>query len=76
MRGNSAEAVTSLKALEDFMWESSWTRTKFLSEFKVAGMHYNRSLGLVYTVCISGGNNFKLYGILVCLFTVRENLAP
>ena len=33
MRGNSAEAVTSLKALEDFRWESSWTRTKFLSEF-------------------------------------------
>ena len=44
--------------------------------FKVAGMRYNRSLGLVYSVCISGGNNVKLYGILVCLFTGRENLAP
>ena len=46
------------------------------SLFMVAGMRSNRSLGLVYSVCISGGNNVKLHGILVCLFTDRENLAP
>ena len=44
--------------------------------FKVAAICYNHSLGLVYSVCISGGNNVKLHGILVCLFTDREILAP
>ena len=35
MKSNIGEVVASFQELEDYRWESSWTRTEFLEGFQM-----------------------------------------